>query len=65
MSQSSMPDTRLNVQSNKNRNIIIRRIYYIDTKKAIINKAFSNKDIRLGDYKLIKFFDNLIGSSKK
>ena len=61
-----MPDvTRLNVQSNMNRNFIIRRIYYIETKKAITNKIFSNKDIRLEDYKLIGFFDSPIASSKK
>jgi len=43
----------------------IRRIYYIETKKAITNKAFSNEDIWLGDYKLIGFLDNPIASFKK
>ena len=66
MSQSFMPDTtRLNVQSNRNRNFIVRRIHYIEMKKAITNKAFSNEDIRLGDYKFIGFLDNPIASSKK
>ena len=66
MSQSFMSDiTRLNVQSNRNRNFIIRRIYYIETIKAITNKVFSNEDIRLGDNKLIGILDNSIASSKK
>jgi len=66
MSQSFMPDiTRLNVQSNRNRNFIILKINYIEPGKAITNKIFFNENIRLGDYKLIGFFDNPIASSKK
>ena len=41
------------IQSNRNRNFIIRRIDYIEPKKAITNKALSNESIRLEDYKLI------------
>jgi len=66
MSQSSMPDiTRLKVQSNMNINFIIRRIDYIEIEKIITNKIFSNENTRLGDYKLIRFLDNPIVSSKK
>ena len=66
MSHSVMPDvTRLNIQSNRNENFIIRRIYYIEMKNTITNKAFSNENIRLRDYKLIGFLDNPIASSKK
>jgi len=66
MSQSFMSDiTRLNVQSNRNRNFIIRKIDCIKSEKAITNKAFFNENTRLGDYKLIEFLDNPIASSKK
>ena len=65
-SQSPMSNiTRLNAQSNRNRNFIIRKIDYTEPKKAITNKDLSNENIRLEDYKLIGLFDNPIANSKK
>ena len=37
--------TRLNIQSHRNRNFIIRKIDYIEPEKAITNKTLSNENI--------------------
>ena len=61
-----MPDiTRLSVQSYKKKDFMIKRMHYIESKEAIINKAFANEYIISGDYKFIGFFNNPKVSSKK
>ena len=66
MSQFTMPDiTTLNVQSNKNRNFIIKRIYYtLRRKMPLQTKPFPIKILDLEITNLLDFHNPIVSSKK-